>query len=216
MGNEISGLNSINYVRNSNLSSNRNVQLSDELLEYLDNSGEEGKKLSKIVKKLVKDSNGDLTDGDNLSEISSKGKEFIKSYNKIIDYCRKNSDDEGLQSLAKKLKSITSNKKDEFSSLGITVQSYGKLKITDSVLYDNSVNNGSVGKFVASNSGKFTNMFDKITKIANSLHKDNTIFLDDNTLKKMDNYFYKKSENNLTSVSNNSDNSSLSSFSAYA
>lgn len=218
MSNTISSLVSNNYV--SRNAATKKVPLSDELMDYLDNSGNEGKKLSKIIKKLVSDSNGDLTDGDNLSEISKKGKEFIKSYNKIVDYCRKNSDDEELKKLTRTLTNLTSQKKSEFSSLGISVQSFGRLKITDSILYSNSVNNKNFSKFITANSGNFTKTFDKINKIARSLEKDNTSFLDSNTLKKMNDYFWKSGSQtqSISSQSEANDNYNIpgSTFSNYA
>lgn len=89
----------------------------------------------KAIRRAVKDLGGyDYEEGEG-SELMNKVQAFVDTYNHYVDSA-KGIDDPDMKRYLTKLKKLTKENADEFSEIGITIQSSGKLKVDKKALQD--------------------------------------------------------------------------------
>ncbi len=218
MANAING-NIALYSNQSRSSNIKKVVLSDELKEYLENSGSQGGKLSKEINNLFRSSDklSALISSDTSNEAvslyksgSSDVKNFIKTYNKVVKYIKNASDDAELANLTKKIKKYAKKDSSELAKLGINVKGSGTLEISDETAFKNALASGKMGSYLKKQSQSKNSFLSTIQSMAKKLYHDNTSYLSDKT--NADILAYNKK---LPSASSNN-SSSVSNFSFYA
>ena len=225
MSNTITGGSTSYNSYSSRVSSSTNFKISDDLKEYIEKSGSDGKKILKAIKNLEKD-------GSSLSELVSTNtddesltyynngranvKSLLSSINNVIKYCKNNGDDENLQELYKKLKNYTKKEEDSLKEFGIKRKNDGSLKIIDDSKFKYSIADGSFGNYILDQQKDKNTFFSKLSSISKKLAYDYSYYLSDETIQKINIY---DSRNFIANTSNNTENntsSTGSNFSALA
>lgn len=172
-------------VSNSNSS---NVTIPTSLLKYLYNTKTNSEKLDSSIKKLyneVKTSTSSSSDSNSTSsstlstdKLTDLTEKFVKYYNKMVDDNEVYNDSE-INSLARDMKKLVEDQSSSLSTLGITIESSGKLKL-DKATLSTAISNGDLNEFITKNEGS-SGLFYNIQKIAKNLEKNNTYYLSDKT-----------------------------------
>lgn len=170
-------------------SNSSNVTIPTSLLEYLDNTRTNSKKLDSSIKKLCNEVDTNTTsdlsssstssstlDADKLTNLTEN---FVKYYNKIVNDNNVYSDS-GLNELARGMKKLVENQSSSLSTLGIIIGSTGKLTL-DKTTLSTAISNGNFSTFITNNENS-SGLFYDIQKISKNLEKNNTCYLSDKTV----------------------------------
>lgn len=164
------------------------VTIPTSLLKYLDNTKTNSKKLDSNIKKIYNEVDTNTTSDSSSSSTSSSTlntdkltdltEKFVKYYNKIVNDNKVYSDS-GLNALARNMKKLVENQSSSLSTLGITIESSGKLTL-DKTTLSTAISNGDFSTFITNNE-ESSGLFYNIQKISNNLEKNNTYYLSDKT-----------------------------------